>query len=164
MQRIALFPGTFDPITIGHLDIINRAANIFPNLLIAVAANQSKRTFFSQEERIAMIQEAVGALRYPDGQNQSGVRGQHPLHQERARADEIAGASACEGDQHHARESQDRDRDHDQAVQHEPGSGRGIYQKPVLLGRQRRGLPEWPEGARRHDAQQQDARFRAEMG
>jgi len=69
----------------------------------------------------------------PMGQNQSGVRGQHPLHQERAGADESAGAGACQGDEHDAREPQDRDRDHHQAVQHEPGSGRGPSTKNLFF-------------------------------
>ena len=62
MKLKAIYPGTFDPITNGHLDIIARGAQIFPELIIAVATNQAKRPFFSLETRIRLIEEAVSHL------------------------------------------------------------------------------------------------------
>jgi pantetheine-phosphate adenylyltransferase len=53
--KVAVYPGTFDPITMGHLDIIERALSIFDRLIIAVAENPSKQPLFSLEERIKMI-------------------------------------------------------------------------------------------------------------
>ena len=57
MQRIALFPGTFDPITIGHLDIINRALPLFDKLVIGIGRNASKVSMFTEEQRIRWIKE-----------------------------------------------------------------------------------------------------------
>lgn len=54
-----IYPGTFDPMTYGHRDIILRAAKLAPKLVVAVANHQSKNTWFSQAERIAMMQEAL---------------------------------------------------------------------------------------------------------
>jgi len=59
MKQCAIYPGTFDPITNGHLDIIHRARKIFPEVVVAVAANTSKRPFFSLSERISMIEETL---------------------------------------------------------------------------------------------------------
>ena len=53
-----IYPGTFDPITKGHLDIIARAANMFDEIIIGVAASPSKKTMFSLDERVALVQEA----------------------------------------------------------------------------------------------------------
>jgi pantetheine-phosphate adenylyltransferase len=55
---IAIYPGTFDPITMGHVDIINRALNLFDKVIIAVAVNSAKDPVFSLEERIKMIEES----------------------------------------------------------------------------------------------------------
>src|SRR6195952_484690 len=57
MQKIALFPGTFDPITIGHLDIINRSLGIFDKLVIGIGRNANKAPMFSEEQRQIWIQE-----------------------------------------------------------------------------------------------------------
>lgn len=57
MQRIALFPGTFDPITIGHLDIINRALPLFDKLVIGIGRNINKTPMFSDDQRISWIEE-----------------------------------------------------------------------------------------------------------
>lgn len=62
MKQKAIYPGTFDPITNGHLDIIQRAANLFPEVIVAVASNSAKRPFFSLEERIELIRNALGDL------------------------------------------------------------------------------------------------------
>lgn len=57
MQRIALFPGTFDPLTIGHLDIINRAIPLFDKLIIGIGRNVNKVPMFSEELRLSWVRE-----------------------------------------------------------------------------------------------------------
>lgn len=57
-MAIAIYPGSFDPVTYGHLDIIARAAAIFERLYVAVLRNPSKKPLFSVEERLTMLQEA----------------------------------------------------------------------------------------------------------
>lgn len=54
-MRVAIYPGSFDPITSGHLNIIRRAANIFDRLIVCVMVNSGKRTMFDQNERVDMI-------------------------------------------------------------------------------------------------------------
>jgi pantetheine-phosphate adenylyltransferase len=61
--RIAVYPGSFDPLTNGHLDIARRAARIFDTLIIAVYAFPAKNLFFSVDERVALCQEVVAAER-----------------------------------------------------------------------------------------------------
>lgn len=58
-MRIGIYPGTFDPITLGHLDIIKRAKNLVDRLIIGVAGNLHKNPFFSIEVRAQMIEEAI---------------------------------------------------------------------------------------------------------
>jgi pantetheine-phosphate adenylyltransferase len=55
MKRVAVYPGTFDPITNGHLSLIYRALQIFDELIIAVAVNPEKMPLFTIEERLGMI-------------------------------------------------------------------------------------------------------------
>jgi pantetheine-phosphate adenylyltransferase len=55
-NRIAVYPGTFDPITLGHEDIVRRAANLFDEVIVAVAGSTNKRTLFSFEERVSLAQ------------------------------------------------------------------------------------------------------------
>ena len=57
--RIAVYSGTFDPITLGHLDVVQRAAGLFDQLIIAVAAAHHKKTLFSLETRVSMAQTAT---------------------------------------------------------------------------------------------------------
>lgn len=57
MQRICLFPGTFDPVTLGHIDIINRALPLFDKIYIGVGINSSKAPMFSPEQRVHWFQE-----------------------------------------------------------------------------------------------------------
>ena len=56
---IAVYPGTFDPITLGHEDIVRRARELFDEVIIAVAIAHHKKTLFSFEERLAMVQESA---------------------------------------------------------------------------------------------------------
>ena len=60
--RRAIYPGSFDPVTVGHLDIIRRAASLFDTLIVAVAHNEAKNPLFDVETRLAMLHSAVGDL------------------------------------------------------------------------------------------------------
>ena len=55
---LAIYPGTFDPITLGHEDIVRRAAQLFGRVIVAVAAGHHKKTMFNLDERMAMVREA----------------------------------------------------------------------------------------------------------
>ena len=57
MQRICLFPGTFDPITLGHVDIIDRAVSLFDKLVIGVGINSTKQPMFTPEQRVGWIKD-----------------------------------------------------------------------------------------------------------
>ena len=57
MLRIGLFPGTFDPVTLGHTDIINRSLNLFDKLYIGIGKNANKQPMFSDEQRLQWLQE-----------------------------------------------------------------------------------------------------------
>ncbi len=59
----AVYPGTFDPLTRGHEDLVRRASTIFGTLIVGVADSKAKRTFFSLEERVAMAREVLGDLK-----------------------------------------------------------------------------------------------------
>ena len=61
-MKIAIYPGSFDPITSGHLNIIRRAANIFDQLIVCVMVNSSKTPMFSRHERVEMIRSVVGDI------------------------------------------------------------------------------------------------------
>ncbi|MCQ2965195.1 MAG: pantetheine-phosphate adenylyltransferase [Alphaproteobacteria bacterium] len=58
-NRIGVYPGTFDPITNGHLNLIDRAANLVDKLVIGVALNEHKKSLFSVEERMQMVEEEI---------------------------------------------------------------------------------------------------------
>lgn len=58
-MRIAVCPGSFDPVTNGHLDIIGRAARLFDRVIVVVLSNPKKATLFSTEERVALVQKAL---------------------------------------------------------------------------------------------------------
>jgi pantetheine-phosphate adenylyltransferase len=66
---LAIYPGTFDPITLGHEDVVRRAALLFNRLIVAVAAGHHKKAMFSLDERMAMVSDAVKA--YPGVQVES---------------------------------------------------------------------------------------------
>lgn len=62
MSTKAIYPGTFDPITNGHLDIITRAASMFDTVILAIAASPSKKPMFTLNERVALAEDAVSHL------------------------------------------------------------------------------------------------------
>ncbi len=66
-KRIGVYPGTFDPVTAGHMDIIIRATRIVDHLIVAVAVNAGKGPLFTLDERVAMVREDVAALGLPAG-------------------------------------------------------------------------------------------------
>jgi pantetheine-phosphate adenylyltransferase len=67
MQRICLFPGTFDPLTLGHVDIINRAIPLFDKIIVGIGLNAAKAPMFSAEQRLSWIKEIY--------KNENGVEG-----------------------------------------------------------------------------------------
>src|SRR5215475_601320 len=62
MPRIALYPGSFDPVTNGHLDVVRRAVHLCDRLIVAVGIQPSKKPLFSTDERFAMIREVFGPV------------------------------------------------------------------------------------------------------
>lgn len=63
-MKVAVFPGSFDPVTKGHLDLINRARNVFDKLIVAVGNNVNKKYMFSQDERIKLVRDNLRRLSY----------------------------------------------------------------------------------------------------
>ncbi len=72
-MRIAIYPGSFDPITNGHIDVIKRASRIFDKVIIAVGDNPAKKTLFSSEERVEMIQKAIKPINRIEVESFSGL-------------------------------------------------------------------------------------------
>jgi len=62
-KRIALYPGTFDPMTLGHLDILKRASRLCDKLIVGVAINRSKNPLFGLDERVEMVENVVAPFR-----------------------------------------------------------------------------------------------------
>jgi pantetheine-phosphate adenylyltransferase len=67
-HRIAIYPGTFDPITFGHIDIIGRASDLFDEVIVALATNSQKSPLLSDEERYALVQQSIHEC-FPSKQN-----------------------------------------------------------------------------------------------
>ena len=63
-DRLALYPGSFDPLTFGHIDLIKRACELFDEVHVAVARNMEKAALFSLEDRLAFIREALGSKKH----------------------------------------------------------------------------------------------------
>jgi pantetheine-phosphate adenylyltransferase len=61
-MRTAIYPGSFDPFTNGHLDVVQRAAHLFDRVIVAVAKNESKHALFTQAERVTLVKKAVAGL------------------------------------------------------------------------------------------------------
>ncbi|MCD6277638.1 pantetheine-phosphate adenylyltransferase [candidate division WOR-3 bacterium] len=62
-MKVAVYPGTFDPVTNGHIDIIKRASRIFDKLIVLVALHRGKDTMFTKEERVEMLKKSVEGMR-----------------------------------------------------------------------------------------------------
>ncbi len=62
-MRVGLYPGSFDPVTLGHVDIVRRAAHLVDRLVIAVGAHHDKHPLFTAEERVKLAQRGAGAGR-----------------------------------------------------------------------------------------------------
>ncbi len=60
MKRIAIYPGTFDPITYGHIDVVERAVEIFDTVIVAVAYNPTKQPLFTTQERLKLLRDTLG--------------------------------------------------------------------------------------------------------
>jgi len=73
MNQAAVCAGTFDPITMGHLDVIERASRIFPRVVIAVATNSGKNPLFSLDDRIALVRESTAHLKGIEIESFSGL-------------------------------------------------------------------------------------------
>ncbi|GBE04210.1 MAG TPA: pantetheine-phosphate adenylyltransferase [Nitrospirae bacterium] len=63
MSKVAIYPGTFDPITNGHIDIITRSLRIFDEVIVAVAPSKKKEPFFTVAERIKLIEQSISKLK-----------------------------------------------------------------------------------------------------
>ena len=72
-MTIAVFPGSFDPLTNGHLDLIQRASRMFDHLIVAVGQNTSKRGVFTASERVAFIEAGTQALANVSVQVETGL-------------------------------------------------------------------------------------------
>ncbi len=72
MSRLIIYPGTFDPITLGHQDLVNRATSLFDKVIVAVAGDSSKKSLFSFEERIEICKEVLNGI---DGIEVTGFKG-----------------------------------------------------------------------------------------
>lgn len=73
MSRIAVYPGSFDPLTRGHLDIIQRASRLFDHVIVAVSNNSAKKPVFSVSERIEMVESCIRDLPNADCDTFSGL-------------------------------------------------------------------------------------------
>ena len=73
MKRVAVYPGSFDPVTNGHLDIIRRACGIFSEVVVAVLHNRTKKALFSPEERLALIKANLKGLKNVRVESFSGL-------------------------------------------------------------------------------------------
>lgn len=62
VKRIAVYPGTFDPITNGHLDLVERSSRIFDQVIVAISSNPRKHPLFSLEERLALVQATIAGI------------------------------------------------------------------------------------------------------
>ena len=62
-MSIAVYPGTFDPITLGHMDVIKRGVRVFDRVIVAVADNPAKETLFTKDERLEMIRDTIKSLK-----------------------------------------------------------------------------------------------------
>lgn len=79
-MNLAIYPGSFDPVTCGHMDLIHRARKVFPRLIVAVAINIRKQPMFSAEERKEMLREAVVGISGVEVDSFSGLLMDYAVH------------------------------------------------------------------------------------
>ena len=72
-MKVAIYPGSFDPITNGHINILERACKVFDKVIVLVANNDAKKSRFSVEERVAMIKEAVADMKGVEVDSTNGL-------------------------------------------------------------------------------------------
>jgi pantetheine-phosphate adenylyltransferase len=72
-MRTVIYPGSFDPLTNGHLDVIHRAADLFDRVIVAVARNESKQPLFTLQERVSMVELAIKDLRGVEADSFDGL-------------------------------------------------------------------------------------------
>ena len=72
-MKVAIYPGSFDPITNGHINILQRACKVFDKVIVLVANNDAKKSRFSVEERVAMIKEAVADMKGVEVDSTNGL-------------------------------------------------------------------------------------------
>ena len=72
-MKVAIYPGSFDPITNGHINILQRACKVFDKVIVLVANNDAKKSRFSVEERVAMIKEAVAEMKGVEVDSTNGL-------------------------------------------------------------------------------------------
>ncbi len=72
-MRTVIYPGSFDPLTNGHLDVIQRATKLFDRVVVAVARSESKHPLFTQEERVQMVAEAIRGLSHVEADSFDGL-------------------------------------------------------------------------------------------
>lgn len=73
MRKVAIYPGSFDPLTFGHLDLIQRASKLFDAVIVAVAKDTTKNVLFTAEERVSMVKEATKDLKEVTVESFSGL-------------------------------------------------------------------------------------------
>src|ERR1051325_6025085 len=72
-MRTAIYPGSFDPLTNGHLDVIQRAVKLFDRVVVAVASNESKHPLFTEAERLDLVRVAIRQMRNVEADSVDGV-------------------------------------------------------------------------------------------
>jgi len=73
MKKIAIYPGSFDPVTYGHLDIIRRSVKLFGGVIVAVIRNPEKAPTFTLEERVKMLKQAVAGMKHVEIESFDGL-------------------------------------------------------------------------------------------
>jgi len=79
-MRIVIYPGSFDPLTNGHLDVIQRAAKLFDRVIVAIARNEGKSPLFTLEERLGLVRRSVRQLRHVEAEAFDGLLVDYVVH------------------------------------------------------------------------------------